>query len=261
MAKKQESEGTNLTSTPATPATLAERMLQVMTEVSYVQKDEKKIDNKYRAVTHDAVIAKLRPSLVKNGILVLVDVKDHKITDTWEASSYQGKKTRYSLTEVTTAITFVNAFDSQDREIIHSFGYGIDNQDKGPGKAISYSVKTGLLKTFCLETGDDPDQDQGDNYDVPGDRSHKPNIATDTPANMDTKPRETQDKEPIAPKKAFKDVMADMQIELGDSDFCKILGQEGYEKVDEIPEDRAVEKTVFHAMNTRLKEILAAQSE
>jgi hypothetical protein len=39
------------------------------------------------------------------------------------------------------------------------FGYGIDNQDKGPGKAMSYAVKYAMLKTFCLETGDDPEKD------------------------------------------------------------------------------------------------------
>ena len=44
-------------------------------------------------------------------------------------------------------------------------GYGIDPADKGIGKAISYSFKYALLKTFCLETGDDPDQDQSSKYE------------------------------------------------------------------------------------------------
>jgi hypothetical protein len=41
-----------------------------------------------------------------------------------------------------------------------SFGYGIDDQDKGAGKAMSYAVKYALLKTLGLETGDDPDENQ-----------------------------------------------------------------------------------------------------
>ena len=44
---------------------------------------------------------------------------------------------------------------------VRAFGYGIDNGEKGPGKAVSYAVKYALLKTFCLETGDDPDRDAG----------------------------------------------------------------------------------------------------
>jgi len=42
---------------------------------------------------------------------------------------------------------------------VPTFGYGIDPQDKGPGKAMSYGVKYGLLKALGLETGDDPERD------------------------------------------------------------------------------------------------------
>jgi hypothetical protein len=44
-------------------------------------------------------------------------------------------------------------------------GYGVDPQDKGPGKAISYGVKYALLKVLGLETGDDPDEVQDNRAD------------------------------------------------------------------------------------------------
>jgi hypothetical protein len=44
--------------------------------------------------------------------------------------------------------------------VVESAGFGIDDQDKGPGKAISYAVKYAYLKALCLESGDDPDEDQ-----------------------------------------------------------------------------------------------------
>ena len=57
-------------------------------------------------------------------------------------------------------IKFINIDNPDDNIVVPTFGYGIDNQDKGPGKAISYAVKYALLKTLGLETGDDPDLDQ-----------------------------------------------------------------------------------------------------
>ena len=50
---------------------------------------------------------------------------------------------------------------------VETFGFGIDDQDKGPGKAMSYAVKYALLKTLGLETGDDPDMDQDVKFDDP----------------------------------------------------------------------------------------------
>jgi hypothetical protein len=51
--------------------------------------------------------------------------------------------------------------------------YGIDDSDKGPGKAISYAVKYALLKALGLETGDDPDEDQAS--------VHKPSMEAGEP--------------------------------------------------------------------------------
>jgi len=60
-------------------------------------------------------------------------------------------------TEVRMALTFVNIDAPAERETIYSIGYGVDTSDKGPGMAISYATKYGLLKAFMLETGEDSD--------------------------------------------------------------------------------------------------------
>jgi len=71
-------------------------------------------------------------------------------------------------------VIFVNVDDPKDRTATTHIGYGIDSSekdgrisvgDKGPGKAISYAFKYALLKTFCLETGDDPDNDANSAYE------------------------------------------------------------------------------------------------
>ena len=51
-------------------------------------------------------------------------------------------------------VEFVNIDNPDDRFCVEHYGYGIDTQDKGVGKAVSYAYKYALLKTFALETGE-----------------------------------------------------------------------------------------------------------
>src|SRR5574343_346456 len=74
-------------------------------------------------------------------------------------------------------VEFINVDEPSDRVTINAFGYGIDPQDKGPGKAVSYAVKYAYLKAFALETGDDPERDSID---------HKPAEKRDTRPNTPT---------------------------------------------------------------------------
>lgn len=122
-----------------------QRMHAVMKDVGYVQKEEKMVNNQYRFVSHDAVTAKIRAALLTHGIVATTHVLAH---------TQDGNRT-----EVDVRVDFVNIDAPEDRVSVNAFGYGIDPQDKGPGKAISYAVKYAYLKAFALETGDDPERD------------------------------------------------------------------------------------------------------
>lgn len=128
-----------------TALNLWQRMAAAQKQVSYVQK-EKKAQMQYSIVSHDAVTAKVRPVLVENGILYYPVQITH---------SQNGNRTEVALT-----VRFVNVDKPEEFLDVPSLGYGVDSQDKGPGKAISYAVKYALLKALGLETGDDPDFDQ-----------------------------------------------------------------------------------------------------
>jgi hypothetical protein len=123
-----------------------QRLAAAMEKVTYVQKDNTKAKGlKYNVVTHDAVTAKVRPALLAEGIVY------HPLS---QKVSQNGNRT-----EVEMVIRFVNIDNPEDHIDVPTFGYGIDQQDKGPGKAVSYAVKYALLKTLGLETGDDADLD------------------------------------------------------------------------------------------------------
>lgn len=134
---------------------LHQRLHAAMGDISYIQK-EKKQGMRYTIVSHDAVTAKVRPVLVKHGIVYYpIDLT---------------VKQNGNRTEVCLIVRFVNVDDPVDYIDVATLGYGVDEQDKGPGKAISYAVKYALLKTLGLETGDDPDYE---------DKPHEPEPAFD----------------------------------------------------------------------------------
>jgi hypothetical protein len=124
-----------------------QRLAAAMGDVDYIQKEKKQGMN-YTIVSHDAVTAKVRPVLLKHGIVYYPVRCEHL---------HNGNRAECSLT-----VRFVNVDQPTDFFDVPTFGYGIDPQDKGPGKAMSYAVKYALLKALGLETGDDPDNESVD---------------------------------------------------------------------------------------------------
>jgi len=129
---------------------IAQRIAAVMGEVDYVQKERKQGMN-YSIVSHDAVTAKVRPLLHKHGVIYYP-----------KGLQVQQNGNR---TEAVFSVRFENIDDRSDYIDVETMGYGVDPQDKGPGKAISYGVKYALLKVLGLETGDDPDEVQDNRAD------------------------------------------------------------------------------------------------
>jgi hypothetical protein len=122
-----------------------QRLHAVMQEVDYIQK-EKRQGMRYSIVSHDAVTAKVRPLMVKHGVI-------------YYPTEFRMEQVG-NRTQLVCEVVFQNIDNPAEFIAVSTAGYGIDDQDKGPGKAISYAVKYALLKALGLETGDDPDIDQ-----------------------------------------------------------------------------------------------------
>jgi hypothetical protein len=130
--------------TEATAKNVHQRLAEVMRVVTYIQK-EKKNGMNYTITSHDAVTAKVRPALLDAGIVYYPVRCEH---------THNGNRAECGMT-----VRFVNIDEPTDFFDVPTFGYGVDPQDKGPGKAMSYAVKYALLKALGLETGDDADHD------------------------------------------------------------------------------------------------------
>lgn len=131
--------------------TLLQKIHAIMKEVDYIQKSDKKVNNQYRFVSHDQVAELFHKKLVEHGIVALPSVREFR---------QDGNRT-----EMLIDVKFINVDDADDCFTVQSLGYGVDPSDKGPGKAMSYAVKYAFLKVFCLETGDDPDEQQNTRHE------------------------------------------------------------------------------------------------
>lgn len=130
-----------------------QRILGVMGDLSYIQKGDKTVNGQYRFASHDQVTAALHPMLVKHGLLAIPSIM---------ALEQEGNRTKAQI-----SMNFINVDNPTETVSVVHYGYGVDSGDKGPGKAVSYATKYAYLKTFCLETGEDPDQDAKALYEPP----------------------------------------------------------------------------------------------
>jgi len=131
---------------------ICQRINAVMKAVEYVQKDAT-VDTgrgSYRAVSHDMVLAVLRKAMVEQGILTRVEQIDSAIVVPMDKEN----GIKQHIYSGTYQVDFCNMdrIGEYFRVVVNS--HAADNQDKAPGKAMSYAVKYAMLKTFGLETGE-----------------------------------------------------------------------------------------------------------
>ena len=141
-----------------------QRMAAISVEMATVGKNLTVGDgkNKYKAVSERDIIDAVKPLEAKYGVYsypVSRRVLESNLLES--ESTYNGNTTKKTtfMTRIETTYRFVNT-DKPDEFIeIISFAEGIDPQDKGSGKAMTYADKYALMKAYKISTGDDPDQE------------------------------------------------------------------------------------------------------
>lgn len=150
--------------------TLFQRMRDVMQDIEYLTKDDEVSTGRssYRAVTEEKVTTAVRASLIKNGIIIIPVEQEHSRVDetvkAWNKFEKRDEEKINRITTVNTKYRIQNVDDPADFIIAASSGTGVDTQDKGVGKAMTYAFKYLLLRTFAIPTGDDPDKISSDLY-------------------------------------------------------------------------------------------------
>lgn len=133
------------------PKNIHEAIVRIMENVGYVQK-KKGANLNYTYAGEAALIEAIRPYMVEFGVYCYVE-------DIVE-ETYEGYKTdkgsSMNMSRVKSRIRFVHA-PSGTTIVVTSRGQGADSGDKSDNKAATGAYKYALRQTFCIETGDDPD--------------------------------------------------------------------------------------------------------
>lgn len=118
--------------------------------------------NSYKAVSERDILDAVKPLEEKYGIYSYPasrSVLESNMLESENTYNGQTKKSTTFMTRIETIYRFVNVDNPLDCVETVTFAEGIDSQDKGSGKAMTYADKYALMKAYKISTGDDPDQD------------------------------------------------------------------------------------------------------
>lgn len=145
-----------------------QRISKVMSDVEYLAKDDMVVTNAktgagYKAISEEKVTNEVRKALIKHGLVIIpvemdVDREDEVLKD------YQGNEKVNRITTADVVYRIQNIDDKDDYVMAVSSGTGVDTQDKGIGKAMTYAYKYLLLRSFAIPTGEDTDKISSDLY-------------------------------------------------------------------------------------------------
>jgi hypothetical protein len=141
-----------------------EKMSAVTSELQTVAKNltvQQTKNSSYKAVSERDILDAVKPLEAKYGIYSYPISREILESNLLESeSTYNGQTTKKTtfMTRIMTVYRFVNIEKPEEYIETTTFAEGIDSQDKGSGKAMTYGDKYALMKAYKISTGDDPDQ-------------------------------------------------------------------------------------------------------
>lgn len=132
--------------------TKSERMIKLWTKIFNVQnscntnlEEDKGNKLQWKPVAHWKVTGAVKAACKAHNLLCMPIV---------EETTKEGQTTTATVSLVLTDI------ETGEQTVVGKFvGYGVDSMDKGAGKAVSYAIKTAMLKTFMMNVADDNEPD------------------------------------------------------------------------------------------------------
>lgn len=146
---------TEITETLTPEAVILRAVNAVMQEAGYVQKTGENTFHGYRYASEADVLERLRPAMVKHGLILIPSVQQVSSVDPHGNTTVS---VHYTLAHISGAVwpqPIIAAGCGGDR---NKNGVG----DKGLYKALTGANKYMLFKLFQIETGNDPEETQGD---------------------------------------------------------------------------------------------------
>ena len=146
-----------------------QKMAAITAELKVVAKDlnvQATSKSSYKAVSERGILDAIKPLEEKYGIYsfpvsreVLEShlIQNDSVYEDAKGNKTTTPKTSY-MTRIKTVYRFVNIDNPEQYIETITFAEGIDTQDKGSGKAMTYADKYALMKSYKISTGEDVDE-------------------------------------------------------------------------------------------------------
>ena len=146
-----------------------QKMAAITAELKAVEKDltvQTTKTSSYKAVSERGILDAVKPLEEKYGIYsfpvertVLESnlIQNESVYEDAKGNKTTTPKTAY-MTRIKTVYRFVNIDCPTQIIDTITFAEGIDSQDKGSGKAMTYADKYALMKAYKISTGEDVDE-------------------------------------------------------------------------------------------------------
>ena len=134
-----------------TELNIYQRLSNVRKTCAYLKKENDGYQFKY--VSSSQTLGHLHNAINENGLILIPEIVSQEVQET---TNQKGNKEFF--TKLNMRFTWVNIDKPDDKVVCFWTAQGIDNAEKGIGKALTYAEKYFLLKFFNIATDkDDPD--------------------------------------------------------------------------------------------------------
>lgn len=143
---------------------LAKAIIEVMKAVKGMEKNSKVGSGgyAYNGTKDQDVKEVFNEEMAKAGLCIMpINIDDTVQVDRWEE---QGRSKQSTFTTV--KVKYLLLHESGESIELTGYGHGVDNQDKGAGKATTYALKNTLLYTFLTPVGKMDDTDTVHSNDI-----------------------------------------------------------------------------------------------
>jgi hypothetical protein len=129
------------------------KLIEVRKAVPSITKNSR--GSRFRFVSSSQILGALRQAMDAHGLLLIPRLVSERVL---EHQTKRGDRLYFTILNI--EFTWVNADNPDERIACPWVGQGLDEGERGVGKALTYAEKYFLLKFFNIPTdGDDPDAD------------------------------------------------------------------------------------------------------
>lgn len=223
-----------------TNCALQKKLLKIMDEVEYIQKDGYNKFHKYNFISEEKMVSVIRAKLIEHGVYVFANQLGFDMTEKGGDKGWVTTvKVEYTVVDVESGGSFTSV----------AFGAGEDKGDKGLYKAMTGANKYFFMKNLLqLPTGDDPEAT---------DASGNPTAPTAPPATTQRAKPPTADERKLANFKGAVRKLAEGGATgtkaAREEVVMNLLGADGLSTLDEV--DSAKRKVFVAGLKKALEEM------